>query len=341
MKALSLFSGVGGLDLAAEAAGIEAAAMCEIEPFCASVLNKRWPNVPVIDDVRKVNERTTEGAVDIVFGGFPCQDLSTAGNINSERQGLEGERSGLWFEMLRVIRGIRPCWVLAENVRGAVNLALDTVKDGLEAEGYQVWPFVLPASAFGAPHRRERLFIVGARADVTNAASDRLLRGGEPVQAGGEELESPAHGIKDTCKDSRSFGNRGGDACELEGQLNPDWVEQLMGFPEGWTNLDREETAPWQGFPAPISPFKNWATPCSSDCVGSCAPSMGRSIRNDVSLVKKGKLVCPQHAYEFPRLAKGVKMRKERIKALGNAVVPQQAYPLFKAIAAMHKEVFV
>lgn len=113
-----------------------------------------------------------------------------------------------------------------------------------------------------------------------------------------------------------------------------------MGFPEGWTDLDVEEPRPWRGFPMPISPFKSWATPVASDCVGSSGGDGGRSLRTDVRKVRRGELCCPQYAYEFSRMAKGVKMRKERLKALGNAVVPQQAYPLFKAIAAMHKEVF-
>lgn len=167
MKAISLFSGVGGLDLAAEAAGIEPVLFCEIEPYAVQILRKRWADVPICDDIRTLSGTGYAGTVDIIYGGFPCQDLSCAG----KQAGLEGERSGLWYEMLRVVREVQPRWVLAENVRGAVNLALDTVCAGLEAEGYAVWPFVLPASAFGAPHRRERLAVVAARVDVADAVS--------------------------------------------------------------------------------------------------------------------------------------------------------------------------
>ena len=160
----SLFSGIGGIDLAAEWAGFKTVGQCEINPFSRQILALRFKGVRCWEDVRNIGGETC-GTVDIISGGFPCQDLSVAG----KQAGLEGERSGLWFEMLRVIAELRPRWVIAENVRGAVNLALDTVKMGLEGEGYKVWPFVIPASAFGAPHRRERLFVVGCREDVANA----------------------------------------------------------------------------------------------------------------------------------------------------------------------------
>jgi len=180
LRALSLFSGIGGLDLAAEMAGIEVVGLCEIELFPVEVLKKRFPGVPIFEDVRQltaevIRDRTgmgTSQSIDIIFGGFPCQDLSQAG----KQRGLEGERSGLWFEMLRVIHEIRPRYVLAENVRGAVNLALDTVYSGLVDEGYKVYPHVIPASAVGAPHQRERLFVVGVREDVANAYATRLQR---------------------------------------------------------------------------------------------------------------------------------------------------------------------
>ncbi|HPA61608.1 MAG TPA: DNA (cytosine-5-)-methyltransferase, partial [Clostridia bacterium] len=172
LKALSLFSGIGGLDLAAEMAGIETAAFCEIEPFPVEVLKKRFPGVPIFGDVRKLKRGDIDGTIDIIHGGFPCQDLSQAG----KQRGLEGERSGLWFEMLRVIHEIRPRYVLAENVRGAVNLALDTVYSGLVDEGYKVYPYVIPASAVGAPHQRERLFVVGVREDVADSAGTGQLR---------------------------------------------------------------------------------------------------------------------------------------------------------------------
>jgi len=201
IKALSLFSGIGGLDIAAHAAGIETVAFCEIEPFAVQVLERRFPSVENHGDITRFTNRTLRelggspfhrfkcpadynGTIDVVHGGFPCQDLSVAG----KQRGLSGERSGLWFEMLRVISEIRPSFVLAENVRGAVNLALDTVYSGLVGEGYKVWPYVIPASAVGAPHQRERLFVIGVREDVADSASDRLHGGfsEESFECGGE-----------------------------------------------------------------------------------------------------------------------------------------------------------
>ncbi len=170
MNALSLFTGIGGLDLAAEMAGIKTAAFCEIESYPISILEKRYPGIPIYNDIRQLKGSDFNDRIDVIHGGFPCQDLSIAG----KQAGLEGERSGLWFEMLRVISELRPRYVVAENVRGAVNLALDTVYSGLVGEGYKVYPYVIPASAVGAPHQRERLFVVGVREDVANTYPARL-----------------------------------------------------------------------------------------------------------------------------------------------------------------------
>ena len=174
LRALSLFSGIGGLDLAAEMAGIKVIGFCEIEPFPVEVLKKRFPDVPIFGDVRKLKRGDIDGTIDIIHGGFPCQDLSQAG----KQVGLTGARSGLWFEMLRVISEFRPSYVVAENVRGAVNLALDTVYSGLVGEGYKVYPYVIPASAVGAPHQRERLFVVGVREDVHRQYTEAMANPG-------------------------------------------------------------------------------------------------------------------------------------------------------------------
>ena len=118
-----------------------------------------------------------------------------------------------------------------------------------------------------------------------------------------------------------------------QGQLNPDWVEQLMGFPEGWTNPDVDEPELWKGWPAPMG-ARLWATPNAADGQGSHGGGQGRSLRSDIREIKRG-FVCDQYPYEFPRTVKGGKYRAARIKALGNAVVPQQALPLFSAIVEM------
>lgn len=165
MRVLSLFSGIGGLDLAAEWAGMEVVAFCEIEPYPVEVLKRRWPDVPIFGDVSALTGNTLrergikpEG-IDVIMGGFPCQPFSVAGR----RKGAEDERF-LWGEFSRLIGEIRPSWVIAENVPGIISLALDDVLADLESRGYGCLTFVYPASAVGAPHRRERVFIM-ANAD--------------------------------------------------------------------------------------------------------------------------------------------------------------------------------
>lgn len=285
-------------------------------------------------------------------------------------------RSGLWFEMLRIISEARPRFVVAENVRGAINAALDTVTRGLAGGGYEVRTVVIPASAVGAPHQRERLFILGIRGDIADMCTKRISGGGtvfcasEVADAGVEGLQGRSHpGDPDSQgeepDDKQSCGRRPGvwrtpDAhadrgamsealyqeriaagkpininaqvahCErtgstqyregsmhsanlgqiddlaertegngVKGQLNPDWVEELMGYPRGWTDLDRDEPGIWMGWPA-----------------------------------RPGE---PQYPYEHPRTVVGMKDRAKRLKALGNAVVPQQAEPIFRAVQIIDK----
>lgn len=161
----SLFSGVGGFDLAAEWAGWTNMFNCEIDPFCRRVLAYHFPNAVQYEDIRTTDFTVWRGRIDVLTGGFPCQPFSCAG----KRKGTDDDRY-LWPEMLRAIREIRPRWVVGENVRGFVNwsegMVLDTVFADLEAFGYEVQPFILPACAVGAPHRRDRIWIVAHRADA-------------------------------------------------------------------------------------------------------------------------------------------------------------------------------
>jgi DNA (cytosine-5)-methyltransferase 1 len=153
---LSLFSGIGGIDLAAHWAGFTTVAFCEQNKFCQQVLGKHWPGVPIYDDVRTLTRDTLgAGPITLISGGFPCQPFSEAG----EQRGQNDDRY-LWPEMLRVIREIRATWILAENVTGIIGMELDNVLSDLEKAEYQTETFVLPACAIGALHIRERVFIV-------------------------------------------------------------------------------------------------------------------------------------------------------------------------------------
>jgi len=150
----SLFSGIGGFDLGLERAGMEIRFQVEIDPFCQQVLAKHWPNVKRYDDVRTVGAHNLE-RVDLICGGFPCQDVSSAG----PRTGIEGARSGLWSEMERIVRELRPRYVLVENTSGLLERGFGRVVGDLAIAGYDSEWACLSARDLGAPHQRDRLFL--------------------------------------------------------------------------------------------------------------------------------------------------------------------------------------
>jgi DNA (cytosine-5)-methyltransferase 1 len=155
MNVLDLFSGIGGFSLGLERAGMRTVAFCEIEPWCRAVLAKHWPGIPIFEDVTRLRGSDV-GAVDVICGGFPCQDISSAG----KGVGISGKRSGLWREYARIIGELRPRFVLVENVAALLNRGLDVVLGDLAALGYDAEWHCIPASAVGAPHIRDRVWIV-------------------------------------------------------------------------------------------------------------------------------------------------------------------------------------
>lgn len=173
---LDLFSGIGGFALAAQWAGFETVAFCEIEDFPRKVLEKNFPGVPIHRDIRDLDGEEYAG-IDLITGGYPCQPFSTLG----KRAG-ENDTSHLWPEMRRVIRQARPTWVVAENVAGHISMGLDDVLDDLEDIGYSARAVVIPAVAVGANHRRMRVWIV---------ANSTELGLGDNIQEQG--YNAPAH----------------------------------------------------------------------------------------------------------------------------------------------------
>jgi len=154
-----LFSGIGGFSLGLERAGMQTVAFCEPNKFCQAVLHKHWPDVPIYEDVHDLSAtRLANDGVrfDVICGGFPCQDISTAG----KGAGLAGTRSALWWEYWRLIKETTPSWVIAENVAALCYRGLDQVLGSLAQIGYDAEWHCIPASAIGAPHRRDRIWIV-------------------------------------------------------------------------------------------------------------------------------------------------------------------------------------
>ena len=245
----SLFSGIGGFDLAAEWMGWENVFQCEKEEFCQRVLRFYWPKARLYGDVRKFDATVFRGTIDVLSGGFPCQPFSVAG----KRKGTADDRY-LWPEMCRIIGEVRPRWVVGENVLGLLNwgrgMVFEQVQVDLEAAGYEVWPYILPAAGIGAPHRRDRIWI------VAHAGGDG--RGGYPAapQFGSRGNEKGLAVKPDT--DKLSGAGVSADAgCDGYARWTESWIG---GFPETAGSFQggepsRGAAAPdWQGFPVK-SPF--------------------------------------------------------------------------------------
>lgn len=255
---LSLFTGIGGLDLAAEWAGFKTVAQCEWGDYQTKVLERNWPNIPRWKDIHSLNgqrfyDNTGMTTVDVVSGGFPCQPFSTAGL----RKGKRDERY-LWPEFLRIIQELRPNWVVGENVVGIIGMALDDILVQMEKENYETRIFVLPAYAVGALHQRYRVAIVAHCCGNGRADEIKFWK---------SENDSPESKIIQKQKErSICINSR---------------IEQL-GFRE-----------------------------------------MRRAEWEDSDWIRKSG-IC--------RVVDGIPDRLDRLICLGNAVVPQQFYPIFKCI---------
>jgi DNA (cytosine-5)-methyltransferase 1 len=333
---LSLFSGIGGLDLAAEMAGFRTVGQCEWADYPTKVLEKHWPDVPRWRDIRTLTgenfyEKTGLRTVDVISGGFPCQPFSVAG----KRRGKEDDRY-LWPEMLRVISELRPAWVVGENVAGIVNMALDQVYADLENEGYAVQAFVIPACAVDAPHRRDRCAIIanrygaglqaqgpkqqtarvaGIHKDVADAESVRLQRerpGGDQIGGTRHEKAQPER----RCDVLSDTDNRGRSLWR-DGELPA--VEET-----GTSRADH-------GGKTPEYVTGEW---------WPAEPNVRRVVNGVPSRVDRGMSAPGYWMPEpdgVPRITQKREHRSDRLKCLGNAVVPQQFYPVFKAIADIER----
>ncbi|WP_286948989.1 MULTISPECIES: DNA cytosine methyltransferase [Brevundimonas] len=173
MKVLDLFSGIGGFSMGLERAGMETVAFCEIDPFCRRVLAKHWPEVPCYDDVQTLTASRLVsdgvGRVDVITGGFPCQDISLAGRM----RGIDGKKSSMWEELARLVEEARPKFVILENSPVLRSRGLDRILSKFASLGYDAEWHCLPLNAIGAPHRRDRVWVIAYPAGL----GDRLPEG--------------------------------------------------------------------------------------------------------------------------------------------------------------------
>lgn len=185
LRHLDLFSGIGGFALAARmAGGYDTVAFCELDRYCRKVLGWNFPGVPVHPDIKTFDPKPYEGNIDIITGGYPCQPFSVAGR----RAGGKDPRH-LWPYMLRIVRDIRPPWVLCENVVGHITLGLDEVLTALATEGYSAMPFVIPACAVDSPQRRDRVWVVAHSTSLVmeNIPDSPMAEGPREAQVGSSD----------------------------------------------------------------------------------------------------------------------------------------------------------
>lgn len=209
----SLFSGIGGMDLGLERAGMECRWQVEIDPFCNRVLAKHWPDVKRYGDVRAVEWSGVE-PVDVIAGGFPCQDITSSG----KRAGIRGERSGLFFEVVRVVRLVRPRFLILENVSDLLSRGMGDVLGELAALGMDAWWDCFPAALLGIPQRRFRTFIVAYPASLGLAP-------------GGEWISSRERSVLGSHHDGLDEAEHQFEACaRLAGRADdgvPRWMDRV------------------------------------------------------------------------------------------------------------------
>lgn len=280
----SLFSGIGGFDLAAEWMGWENIFHCEIKEFGQKILNYYWPNAISYADITKTDFTIHRGTIDVLTGGFPCQPYSVAG----KRKGKEDDRH-LWPEMLRAIREITPRYIVGENVGGLVSwnggMVFDEVQTDLEAQGYEITPVILPACAIGAWHRRDRIWFIAHSINGTNSTERNTEGETERIQG---ECGQARFTRQFVGADSSLYTN---DRSQRNQRSKPSEIPKLRG-------IQRSED--------------------------------GRIYAN---IEGRPDLSTPVLCRSYDGIPSGM----DRVAAYGNAIVPQVAYEIFKAIKSIQK----
>ena len=347
MRHGSLFSGIGGFDLAAQWMGWENVFHCEINPFCQRVLSYHFPNSIQHHDITKTDFTVYRGKLDILTGGFPCQPFSVAG----KQLGTEDDRH-LWPEMLRAISEIQPSWIVGENVCGLVNwsggLVFEQVQTELEAKGYEVLPFILPACAVDAPHRRDRVWFV--------AYAMRSRHGGITEEGGSDKIEERA-----VCEDFGQHGNgvrgetkRCGEAIKntfsdgrIQRELDKEGadIREQRDISAGSSERDGRIGRTGEIGTTTSNPNRNGLQRSVLSDFNQQSPSKETLIEKRLSARRQGiqfqnfptqSPVCSGDDGISDRLDAITfsKWRSESVKAYGNAVVPPLVLEIFKAIEA-------
>lgn len=331
---LDLFSGIGGFSLGLERAGFKTVAFCEIEDFPRQVLAHHWPGVPIYDDVRNLDAARLRAdgitCIDAICGGFPCQDISVAG----KGAGLDGERSGLWREFARLVGELRPGFVFVENVGALRARGLASVLGDFAALGYDAQWHVVPAAAVGAPHLRERVWIVAADANRgLGGDADEAVRAGRVAAVDGADADADGSG-------QRRSGRRG---VHHQGQPGDEFVlcreEATAADTDGPVRRGQPQHSEQQGAPG-LEPDGLGSRGRREGSASADAQRIGRPHLRGLQRRLARALAAASTPWERTTepplcgLDDGVPARvaRPRLKALGNAVVPQIPEILGRAV---------
>ena len=352
LATLDLFSGIGGFARGFEATGsIETTCFVEQDPYCQAVLRHHWPDVPILGDIRDVRGCELPIQPDVICGGFPCQPFSQAG-----KQLAQDDPRHLWPEMFRLIRECRPAWVVGENVAGLIKLGLDEVLSDLEGEGYATRTFNLPACAVGAPHIRQRLWII-AHAD-SDSEPDKPFDGAGQLGFGFGGSEAPSHGANPNDHGPRRAEKHQQDAQHGEAQLRDKQVRELGQVGQDVANAynghrprkvegvlgeqGRETSDRLAGECEDVADTKSAGGQARGrDGMGTTDRSRGNKGQSPGSGNKGDRARRPKDYWQSEpavgRLADGIPNRVSQLRALGNTIIPQIAEEIGHAIVAATK----
>jgi DNA (cytosine-5)-methyltransferase 1 len=349
LRLLSLCSGIGVIDYVwSFLLDQEIAGQVEIDPYCTALLAERWPDVPRRLDIKEVaadeHEARVFGDVDVVAGGIPCQPFSEAG----KRRGTQDDRY-LWPSAFSIVQRYKPSWVLIENVAGFVSLALDLVQTDLESADYQVQAYVLPACAVGAPHERERVFIVAHTTSSRWQECQNTERTYHQPHASGALAHTSSTGWQTTGARQQAIASFQCGKDVAYSDSNRWWQRQdqpqCQPSRESSTDISHDGTQGTLAHAHPSGlqigngcPGQAWAPTSVDGCLaGQSQSRMGRSFDGFADWLDRTQWPSPpgqpQKAWEPARtVTTKVPHRAVRIKALGNAIVPQQIYPFLRFI---------